>query len=28
MRRLLPPERHGSVARTVVFTARKPEMPM
>lgn len=24
MRRLLPPERHAQVARTVVFTARKP----
>lgn len=24
MRRLLPPERHAAVARSVVFTARKP----
>lgn len=24
MRRLLPPERHTAVARSVVFTARKP----
>lgn len=24
MRRLLPPERHAQVARSVVFTAKKP----
>ncbi len=26
MRRVLPPERHGSVLRSVIFTARKPEV--